>query len=177
MSKDGWDTASLIWMINSHLNRTALYSPVDRPNLRNSILLKLLLQNVRHEECDPWVYMNWNFAQKSATWISVTHFLWRFVLNYNNLFPQWDFPVSHHHFWNSAVGPRWLQVELQGASRVPRAGFPMSIDGVLCCPSGCNAPRCEWFRRNIAALRRAPRRWESWAKTSVTRSAAPRPTA
>ena len=25
MSKDGWDTASLIWMINSHLNRTALY--------------------------------------------------------------------------------------------------------------------------------------------------------
>ena len=26
MSKDGWDTASLIWMINSHLNRTALYA-------------------------------------------------------------------------------------------------------------------------------------------------------
>ena len=25
MSKDGWDMASLIWMINSHLNRTALY--------------------------------------------------------------------------------------------------------------------------------------------------------
>ena len=25
MYKDGWDTASLIWMINSHLNRTALY--------------------------------------------------------------------------------------------------------------------------------------------------------
>ena len=25
MSKDGWDTAILIWMKNSHLNRTALY--------------------------------------------------------------------------------------------------------------------------------------------------------
>ena len=23
----------------------------------------------------------------------MTHFLWRFVLNYHNLFPQWDFPV------------------------------------------------------------------------------------
>ena len=29
---------------------------------------EILLKKVRHEKCDPWVYMNWNFAQKSATW-------------------------------------------------------------------------------------------------------------
>ena len=32
------------------------------------IWTEILLQKVRHEKCDPWFYMNWNFAQKSATW-------------------------------------------------------------------------------------------------------------
>ena len=32
------------------------------------IWTEILLKKVRHEMCDPWFYMNRNFAQKSATW-------------------------------------------------------------------------------------------------------------
>ena len=40
------------------------------------IWTEILLKKVRHENCDPWFYMNWNFAQKSATrkvWLLVLY--------------------------------------------------------------------------------------------------------
>ena len=74
MSKDGWDTASLIWMINSHLNRTALYHFNHCLFLYCFIWLYLLLYKWRLPIIDN--FSPWLAVVSQHPWIHI-QILWR----------------------------------------------------------------------------------------------------